>query len=116
MRIYLMSKFAGARFGLTAVPQDLPVDLSAMSFDQNAMQMLFKTGLEVAQSNKPWQDVPPVVRPEEQAKPRGSTKFASQPKLPASNSIIGPHLLELEAWMLRNNRHGTAAENVSPEQ
>jgi predicted patatin/cPLA2 family phospholipase len=114
MRIYLMSKFAGASFGLTAVPQDLPVDLSAMTFDTEAMQLLFKTGREVARSQTPWQDIPPVVRPEEQMNPRGSTKFVSRPQGPVSNSIIGPHLLELEAWMLRNGRHAVTPGEPSP--
>jgi hypothetical protein len=75
LRVYLLSKFAGARFGLAAVPQEFANDLSSLSFDPKVMRALFEEGFRSASNGSVWRSVPPSLTPGEQAPPRGGVRF-----------------------------------------
>jgi predicted patatin/cPLA2 family phospholipase len=75
LKTYLLSRWAGASFALTAVPRDLAEEASPLVFDPNTMQKLFDVGYKHAESKSGWHNSPLSLAPEEQVPPRGSVQF-----------------------------------------
>ena len=75
LKIYLLSRWAGAKFALTAVPRDLAEEASPLVFDPRTMQKLFDVGYHDAQTKAGWHNAPLSVSQDEQVPPRGSVKF-----------------------------------------
>lgn len=75
LKTYLLSRWAGASFALTAVPREMADEASPLAFDPRTMQKLFDVGYQHAASKSGWQSVPIGLSPEEQIPPRGSVQF-----------------------------------------
>ena len=75
LKTYLLSRWAGATFALTAVPRDLADEASPLVFDPSKMQKLFDVGYKHAASKSGWHSAPLSLSPEEQIPPRGSVQF-----------------------------------------
>ena len=75
LKTYLLSRWAGASFALTAVPRDLAEQTSPLAFDPLTMQKLFDVGYKHAASKSGWHNAPLSLSPEEQIPPRGSVQF-----------------------------------------
>jgi predicted patatin/cPLA2 family phospholipase len=75
LRVYFVSRNAGARFALAAVPENFPGSLDSLSFDPRVMQALFDEGFRSARASTAWRKAPPGVSPREQPPPRGGTRF-----------------------------------------
>lgn len=75
LKTYLLSRWAGASFALTAVPRDLAEEASPLVFDPSNMQKLFDVGYKHAATKAGWQNAPLSLSPEEQIPPRGSVQF-----------------------------------------
>ncbi|SFJ61108.1 patatin-like phospholipase family protein [Planctomicrobium piriforme] len=91
MRVYMVTKSAGARFHLTAVPQALELEASSLTFDRKCMEHLFAVGRTAAGSSDPWQFVPPLVDDAVHPQPRRGNDFKTLPppvKTAASQSPI----------------------------
>ena len=75
LKTYLLSRWAGATFALTAVPREMAEEFSPLAFDPRSMQKLFDVGYKHAASKAGWQNAPLSLSPEEQIPPRGSVQF-----------------------------------------
>jgi predicted acylesterase/phospholipase RssA len=75
LRIFLLSRNAGAQFALAAVPQEFPSDLASLSFDPQTMRALFDEGYRSAVAGKVWRSTPPGLSPGETPPPRGGVRF-----------------------------------------
>ena len=75
LKLYLLSRWAGASFALTAVPRDLAEEASPLIFEPTKMQKLFDVGYKHAGSKSGWHSAPLSLAPEEQIPPRGSVQF-----------------------------------------
>ncbi|MFM9966173.1 MAG: patatin-like phospholipase family protein [Planctomycetaceae bacterium] len=75
LKTYLLSRWAGASFALTAVPRELAEETSPLVFDPRTMQKLFDVGFKHAATKAGWQNAPLSLSPEEQVPPRGSVQF-----------------------------------------
>lgn len=75
LKTYLLSRWAGAKFALTAVPRELVEQSSPLAFDPPTMQKLFDVGYKDAATEAGWQTAPISLAPEEQTPPRGSVQF-----------------------------------------
>lgn len=78
LKTYLLARYAGAQFALTSVPKELAEGSSALAFESQNMQKLFKTGYEHAATRAGWQFVPVSVTLDEQTPPRSSLQFTVQ--------------------------------------
>ena len=77
MRLFLMSKLTGGSFQLTAVPQDVPIGDSSLSFDPVIMRRCFDVGYQLSSQGKQWRTLPPGSEPMEQRQPRAGVEFAT---------------------------------------
>ncbi len=75
LKTYLLSRWAGASFALTAVPRELAEEASPLIFDPRVMRNLYDLGHQHAASGSGWHTVPLSLSPEEQTPPRGSVQF-----------------------------------------
>lgn len=75
LKTYLLSRWAGAKFALTAVPRELAEESSPLMFEPRTMQKLFDVGYKHAATKAGWQNAPISLAPEEQIPPRGSVQF-----------------------------------------
>ena len=75
LKTYLLSRWAGATFALTAVPREMAEEFSPLAFDPRSMQKLFDVGYKHAASKAGWQNAPLSLSPEEQIPPRGRVQF-----------------------------------------
>jgi len=75
MQVFLLSRYLGADFSLTAVPRDLPVNGSAFDFDPGPMRLLYAAGRRAAADPSAWRSLPPGLTPDELARPRAGTQF-----------------------------------------
>ena len=75
LKLYLLSRWAGASFALTAVPRDLAEEASPLIFEPSKMQKLFDVGYKHAASTSGWHSAPLSLSPDEQVLPRGSVQF-----------------------------------------
>jgi len=75
LKTYLLSRWAGANFSLTAVPRDMVEEASPLMFEPRTMQRLFDIGYQHAATKAGWQNAPLALSPEEQIPPRGSVQF-----------------------------------------
>lgn len=75
LKTYLLSRWAGASFALTAVPREMAEETSPLAFDPRTMLKLFDIGYKHAASKSGWQNTPLSLLPEEQLPPRGSVQF-----------------------------------------
>ena len=75
LKTYLLSRWAGASFALTAVPREMAEEASPLVFDPRTMQKLFDVGYKHAATKAGWQNAPISLAPEEQIPPRGSVQF-----------------------------------------
>lgn len=75
LKTYLLSRWAGASFALTAVPREMAEEASPLVFEPNKMQKLFDVGYKHAASKSGWHNAPLSLSPEEQIPPRGSVQF-----------------------------------------
>jgi hypothetical protein len=77
IRVYLTSRYSGARFALAAVPQDFPARLDALKFNPAVMRQLFDEGYRFGSAGASWAAVPPGLSPADQT-PRGGVIFQSR--------------------------------------
>ena len=77
LKTYLLARFAGARFALTAVPEDFPEPADSLAFDQSAMQALFAQGYRSGRGGD-WLSLPPTLTPGEHPPPRQGIIFTVQ--------------------------------------
>jgi len=105
LRIYLLTLYAGMKFGVTGVPRDFAVDTHSMEFDPALMRQLFEAGRRFGRTGDSWQELPPGIEPSERQTPRRGVTFttlASQPGAaastiqPGASTHIGPRL---RAWL-----------------
>jgi predicted acylesterase/phospholipase RssA len=75
LRIYLLSRFAGGRFALAAIPQEFGNDQGSLSFDPQIMRALFDEGFQSIVKGRVWRNTPPGLAPGEQSPPRGGIRF-----------------------------------------
>jgi predicted acylesterase/phospholipase RssA len=75
IRVFLLSRLAGSRFAVTAVPQDLSVNPDVTRFEPEDMMLLFRAGYARAVTG--WSPTPPGVNPEEWLRPRTGTQFST---------------------------------------
>ena len=75
MQVFLLSRYIGADFGLTAVPRDLPVSGTAFDFAPEPMRLLYAAGRRAAADPSAWRSLPPGLTPDELARPRAGTQF-----------------------------------------
>lgn len=75
LKTYLLSRWAGASFALTAVPRELAEEASPLAFDPHMMTKLFDVGYQHAATKAGWQNAPLSLSSEEQVPPRGSVQF-----------------------------------------
>jgi hypothetical protein len=81
-RIYLNCVETGVYFRLTAVPQDVKLDISGgLTLTTADQEKLYSEGYQVGLHTKMmgsgWRDLPPGTDPSEQAMPRTGTRFAT---------------------------------------
>lgn len=84
-RIYLNCLGSGVHFRLTAVPQDLKLEIAGgLALTAQDQQLLYGEGYRVGANTKMmgsgWRDLPPGTDPAEQTMPRTGTKFATPGK------------------------------------
>jgi hypothetical protein len=75
LRVYLLTRFAGAQFALTAVPDDAPDERASLSINPSVMRDLFERGFRTGREGNGWLSVPPGLKPGEYPPPRGGTTF-----------------------------------------
>jgi len=75
LRVYSLAQSAGARFRLTAVPEDLPVDANWLALDVPALKRVFAAGYQVGSDGTTWRTAPPALQPGDQAPPRKGVRF-----------------------------------------
>ena len=75
LKTYLLSRWAGASFAITAIPRDLAEQASPLVFEPRTMQKLFDVGYKHAESKSGWHNSPLSISPDEQVPPRGSVQF-----------------------------------------
>jgi hypothetical protein len=78
-RIYLLSRMNGMQFRLAAIPQELTLSASSLSFDPQAMRQVFDAGRQFGQEDGPWLDTPPGIDPTDWKTPRVGVTFTAQP-------------------------------------
>lgn len=76
-RVFLLSRYSGMHFGLTAVPQDFAQGTSSMTFDPKFMRELFELGRRFGLEREPWRAIPPGVDPREWQQPRTGTQLST---------------------------------------
>jgi hypothetical protein len=77
-RVFLLSRYSGMQFSLTAVPQDFAQGTSSMTFDPKFMRELFELGRQFGVDRGPWRAVPPGVDPREWQQPRTGIQLSSE--------------------------------------
>ena len=75
LKTYLLARLAGARFALTAVPDDFPEETDSLSFDPRVMRQLFERGRQFGLNGKGWRSVPPGLTRGERVLPRSGVTF-----------------------------------------
>jgi hypothetical protein len=69
-RLHALCAVSGMRFHLVAIPQEIEVSPSTMSFDPCEMQRLFNLGYQMGKHGIPWRHTPPEGEPGEEPSPR----------------------------------------------
>jgi predicted acylesterase/phospholipase RssA len=77
-RVFLLARLTGANFHLAAIPEDVPIKSSALSFDPKTMRRVFDAGRKFGLQGGPWQAVPPGIDPSDWTTPRIGVSFAQQ--------------------------------------
>ena len=77
-RVFLLTRLTGAKFHLAAIPDDLPIKTSALSFDPKTMRRVFDAGRQFGRLGGGWQAVPPGIDPADWKSPRIGVSFAQQ--------------------------------------
>ncbi len=104
LRIYLLTLYAGMKFGVTGVPRDFVADTHSMAFDPKLMRQLFEEGRRFGRTGDSWQALPPGIDPRERQAPREGVTFATEDSRPGAapsslrpggSADLGPHL---RAW------------------
>jgi hypothetical protein len=80
IRIFLLSRNWGARFALTAIPQDFAAQLDPLKFNPAVMRQLFDAGSRFGSSKGPWATSPWLAQAEQEA--RGGVRFESREGTP----------------------------------
>ncbi len=105
LRIYLLTLYAGMKFGLTGVPREFAEDTHSLAFDPKLMRELFEEGRRLGRTGDSWQALPPGIDPRELQMPREGVAFttlASRPGAvpssirPGGSADLGPRL---RAWL-----------------
>ena len=84
-RVFLLTRLTGAKFHLAAIPDDLPIKTSALSFDPKTMRKVFDAGRQFGRTSGQWLAVPPGIDPGEWRSPRVGVSFAKQDVLLRQN-------------------------------
>lgn len=75
-RVYLLTRYTGARFGLAAIPQDSMAAENSLSGDLQTMRKLFEAGRHSGSAGGVWSDTPPGIAPNEWPTPRAGVSFS----------------------------------------
>jgi predicted patatin/cPLA2 family phospholipase len=89
LRVYLLARFAGARFALAALPDDFPEEHESLSFDPQVMRAMFERGCRSGTGGPVWQPFPPSLTPGAHAPPRGGVRFTVE-EIPSWNETAPP--------------------------
>ena len=90
LKTYLLTRFAGAQFALTAVPDDFPEETDSLSFDPRIMRELFERGRELGADSNGWRSLPPGLTREEHAPPRGGVTFTLEDQQEQGSDAANP--------------------------
>lgn len=74
-RIFNQTLLCGMNFHLMAIPQDFPLDVAALSFEQSELHKLYDLGFRMGKSHERWRETPPGVEATELTLPRTGTQF-----------------------------------------
>lgn len=84
MKLYALCTSSGMKFQLAAVPPDLDVPGSSVSFEPTAMRALFDRGYAFGKAQGPWRNSPPGAEVGEDPPARHGIRFQSGPVDPAA--------------------------------
>ena len=90
MQVFLLARYIGADFGLTAVPRDLPVNGTAFDFAPGPMRLLYASGRRAAADPSAWRSTPPGLTPDELALPRSGVQFVVEAGKPGPGEPATP--------------------------
>ncbi|MGH7171628.1 MAG: patatin-like phospholipase family protein [Gemmataceae bacterium] len=91
LRIYLLTLYAGMKFGVTGVPRDFAADTHSMAFDPKLMRHLFEVGRRFGRAGDSWQELPPGIDARERQTARRGVTFSTLVSPPgAGASTIRP--------------------------
>jgi predicted acylesterase/phospholipase RssA len=125
LRVYLLTLYAGARFSLAAVPQDLGAGSNSMALDSALMHEMFDEGRRFGRAQGPWRTTPPAIDPRERQTPRQGVKLTTavsssptrlgniqEPLEPGETSDPGPRI---RAWLRQKaiEKYQTASPPIS---
>jgi predicted acylesterase/phospholipase RssA len=85
-RVYLLTRLTGAQFHLAAIPDELSIKTSSMSFDPKTMRQVFDAGRRFGRVSGRWHAVPPGIDPSEWRSPRVGVSFVQQENLMPQNT------------------------------
>lgn len=77
LRTYLLTIYAGMRFGLTGIPQDFVEGTNSMALDPKVLHRLFEEGRQFGRTGNSWQTLPPGIDPHELQTPRRGVDLAT---------------------------------------
>jgi hypothetical protein len=72
--VYLLSRFAGGRFALAAIPESFP-DTNSLTFDAHVMHELYDWGHRAGAEGFDWRSFPPGLSPSAKEAPRSGVVF-----------------------------------------
>jgi len=78
-RLYTLALITGVNYHLAALPQDFPVNMDSLSFDQKQMRRLYDEGYRQGRSGNEWHTRLDNIGVDEDILPRSGTKFRSVP-------------------------------------
>ncbi|MBS0263518.1 MAG: patatin-like phospholipase family protein [Planctomycetes bacterium] len=89
-RVFLLTRMTGSNFHLAAIPDDVPLPSSSLSFDPKTMRTVFESGRQFGRKNSRWQAVPPGIDPADWKSPRVGTAFMQQ-EFARPREVRAPH-------------------------
>lgn len=90
LKTYLLARFAGARFALTAAPDEFREESESMSFDPHVIHDLFDLGYRSAAAGAGWRSLPPSLSPGNYLPPRGGVHFTVEEARPDTLETTSP--------------------------
>jgi hypothetical protein len=83
-QLFLLARYANAKFLLAGIPQDYPLAEDSMSFDARVMRGLYDEGYRGGRDGATWRSTPPGLDIEHLAAARSDTRFVTARESSAS--------------------------------